>query len=144
MTIINKGAKTVVFMTNKFYSNIKIIAVWIMLLSSDTLAQLLLKTGADKTVNSSMKINLYIIAGYSALVLSFTAWMQILKYTRLSIAEALTSLLYITVAFASFIIMKEPLTPSLIIGTILITAGVFIIGFSEGTREEQEKNTEKS
>ncbi len=125
-------------MLNKLYENIKIVLVWVMLLSCDTVAQLLLKIGADKTVNSSMKINLYIIAGYSTLVLSFIAWMQILKYTRLSIAEALTSLLYITIAFTSFFFMKEPITPSIVIGTILITAGVSIISFSEGNREEKD------
>ena len=108
---------------------------WILLVSSDTVAQLLLKLGAMKGVQTGSHVNRYIIIGYSFYAISFVAWMQILKHTRLSIALAAASVLYITVAVASHFLMGEEMTLHLIIGTILIATGVFILGWSEGKKE---------
>lgn len=113
---------------------IKAAFFWLLLVSSDTVAQLILKLGAVKTAEAG-KINYLIFVGYSFYAVSFIAWMQILKTTRLSIALSAASVLYITIAVASHFLMEEPLTPHLIIGTILIATGVFILGWSEGKKE---------
>ncbi len=110
---------------------------WLLLVSSDTVAQLLLKLGAMKGVETGNRVNYLIIAGYSFYAVSFLAWMQILKRTRLSIALSAASVLYITVAVASHFLMGEALTMQIIIGTILIATGVFILGWGEGKKEGQ-------
>lgn len=108
---------------------------WVLLVSSDTIAQLLLKLGAMKVKEAGWGINYLIVAGYSFYAVSFVAWMQILKTTRLSIALSAASVLYITVAVASHFLMGEALTFHLILGTILIATGVFILSVSEAKKD---------
>lgn len=112
---------------------------WVLLVSSDTAAQLLLKLGSMKMAATGWRVNYLIIVGYSFYAVSFVAWMQILKTTRLSIALSAASVLYITVAIASHFLMDEPLTFHLIAGTILIATGVFILGLSEAKKDETHK-----
>lgn len=87
----------------------------------------MLKTGAVNSDFSHWKVDNMVIAGYSLYIVSFIAWMQILKVTRLFVALSAASVLYITVAFASHLFMGEKITPQLIIGTVLIASGVFIL-----------------
>lgn len=110
------------------YKRIQTAVFWLLLVASDTTAQLFLKVGAVKTASSGWKINYLIFAGYSFYIVSFIAWMQILKTTRLSIALSAASILYISVAIASHIFIKEAITLHIIIGTVLISLGVFILG----------------
>lgn len=101
---------------------------WLVLLASDTSAQVLLKTGSVRTMASGWKLNYLVVCGYSFYILSFVAWMQILKCTRLSIALTASSLLYITVPLASWLLLGEGLPPNVIVGSALITVGVFLLG----------------
>lgn len=110
-----------------------------MLVASDTAAQLLLKTGTVSSDFSHWKVDGLIIAGYSLYIVSFIAWMQILKITRLFVALSAASVLYITVAFASHLFLGEKITPHLIIGTVLIASGVFILS-SAGTNNPAGNN----
>lgn len=107
---------------------------WILLVASDTAAQLLVKMGAVGYPPSKWPIHPLILFGYSFYILSFVAWMQILKYTRLSIALSAASVLYITVAFASHSVLGEAITIRITIGTVLISIGVFILGWSESKK----------
>ena len=112
---------------------------WVLLLLSDTVSQIIIKTGAAD-VSTKSWINIWVVVGYSMTFLSFIFWMQILRITRLSIALATASLLYISIPFASHFILNEKIQNSLIVGTLFITVGVFILGFNEGRREEEEKH----
>lgn len=116
------------------YKKLKAIFFWFLLVASDTTAQLLVKEGAVK-ISSSSWINYLIPLGYSFYIISFIAWMQILKNTRLSIAISAASVLYITVAIGSHIFLGETITIRITIGTILISAGVFILAWSESKKE---------
>ena len=113
---------------------IKLLMLWIVLLSIDTGAQLLMKIGALKT-SLADPIQLKVILGLSLYLGAFTVWMQILKFMRLSIALAITSLLHITVLVSSFFILGEQIKLPLIIGTIFISIGVIILGISEEQEE---------
>ncbi len=106
---------------------------WFLLVTSDTAAQILVKLGAVRT--SGWKVNYLIPVGYSFYIISFIAWMQILKSTRLSIALSAASVLYISVAFASHFFLGEAITIHITVGTILISAGVFLLGWSESRRK---------
>ncbi len=113
---------------------LKTIFFWLLLVSSDTTAQLLVKAGAVKSSWSGWMPNYLIPVGYSFYILSFIAWMQILKHTRLSIALSAASILYITVAIGSYVFLGEPLTANIAIGTLFISAGVFILAWSESKK----------
>lgn len=103
--------------------------VWIILLSSDTASQILLKSGAVQT--KGWKVHYLVYGGYGLYILSFIAWMYILKTTRLTIALAAASLLYITIAGASYVFMGETIGSSLVAGTVLIAAGVYLLSLKE-------------
>ena len=93
--------------------------------------------GAVSLPSSGLKINYLIIVGYSFYIFSFIAWMQILKSTKLSIALTTASVLYITVAIVSYIFLDEVITDKIIIGTILISSGIFIINWGNKDKEEK-------
>jgi drug/metabolite transporter (DMT)-like permease len=113
------------------YKTFKVLIFWLVLVSSDTVAQLMLKVGAVKTASSGWVPNYLILSGYSLYIVSFVAWMQILKNTRLFIALSAASLLYITIPFASHFYLGETLTPSLLTGALFIAAGVLVLGLRE-------------
>lgn len=115
--------------------HLKTAALWMLLLTSDTVAQILLKIGAVKTQTSGWRVHYLVFVGYSVYMVSFVAWMQILKTTRLSIALTAASMLYITIAVASHFLMGEAITNHVIIGTILIATGVFVLGIGEGRKD---------
>lgn len=115
---------------------LKAVFFWILLISSDTVAQLLLKLGALRVASSGNIFNYLLVLGYGFYFISFIAWMQILKTTRLSIALSAASLLYVTIAFASHFLLGEKITVQLTIGTILISVGVFILGWSESKKRK--------
>ena len=116
------------------HKKLKMIFFWLLLVSSDTTAQLLVKVGAVKSTWSGWMPHYLIPVGYSFYIISFIAWMQILRNTRLSIALAAASILYITVAIGSYIFLGEPLTVNIAIGTLLISTGVFILAWSESKK----------
>ena len=115
----------------RFKKTFIVIVLWFVLLSSDTIAQLLLKKGAMSGRESGNVLNYLILGGYSLYIVSFVAWMQILKTTRLFIALSAASVLYITVAYSSHFFMGEVITTNIIIGTVFISLGVFLLGFGK-------------
>jgi drug/metabolite transporter (DMT)-like permease len=116
----------------------KQIIFWLFLITTDTVAQLMIKTGAVKISKISW-VNPWIVFGYSMYILSFVAWMQILRTMRLSIALAMASMLYISISVTSHFFMGEVITIPIIIGTCFISVGVFILGYNEGKKEDHEK-----
>lgn len=108
---------------------------WVVLLFSDTMGQLLLKMGAVKAASSGWMPNYLIFSGYGFYVISFIVWMQILKNVRLFIALAASSIMYITIAFGSYLLMGEVITREIILGTVFIAAGVFLLGMGRGAED---------
>lgn len=104
---------------------------WFILIASDTIAQIMLKIGSVKTASSGWVPNYLIVTGYSMYIISFVAWMQILKNTRLFIALAATSILYVTIPLASHFYLGESLPLPLLIGAVFIAAGVVVLGLKE-------------
>ena len=121
---------------SKILKTIKIFSLWIILIAADTAAQTLVKVGARNSDIMNLKFNYFIIFGYSIYIICFITWLQILKFTRLAIALATAALVYIAVAFSSYFFLGETISVSIIIGTICISTGVFIIGYSQGKKEE--------
>ena len=109
----------------------KILVFWVILVATDTIAQLLLKLGAVKSALSGWAPNYLIVSGYSLYIVSFIAWMQILKNTRLFIALSATSVLYITIPFASHFFMGEAITFPILIGALFIASGVLVLGLKK-------------
>ena len=109
------------------------IALWTALILSDTSGQLFLKLGAVKAASSGWVPNAFILSGYLFYALSFAVWMQLLKETRLFIALSGSTIVYVTIAIGSHFLIGEALSGQVILGTVLISAGVFLIGWGKGT-----------
>lgn len=111
----------------------KSILLWAILILSDTTAQLLLKHGAVKAASAGWLPNYFILFGYSCYILSFAVWMQLLKDTRLFIALSGATIVYVTIAFGSHYILGEELSGRVLLGTALISSGLFLIGWGRET-----------
>lgn len=118
---------------NKTLSLLNVI-IWVLLLSSDTAAQLLFKVAAINFSGGVWLSNYSFYLAYVFELLSFLLWMRIIKDTRLSIALALTAILYITVSVTSYIFFHEQISLIQWIGTLLIAAGTCLLGYHEGTK----------
>jgi drug/metabolite transporter (DMT)-like permease len=106
----------------------KVFLLWTTLVVSETTAQLLLKVGASDLQTTTYGLNFKIIGGYALYVISFLIWMQILKFTKLYVALAAASVVFITIAIGSHYLLGEPVTFNTLIGTICVSCGIFIIG----------------
>ena len=111
-----------------------ILMVWVLLLSSDTAAQLLFKMAAMNFSKGIWLLNYSFALAYFFELLSFLLWMRIIKDTRLSIALALTASLYITVSLSSYIFFHESINLVQWIGTLFIAAGTCLLGYFEGVK----------
>jgi drug/metabolite transporter (DMT)-like permease len=61
-------------------------------------------------------------------------WLFILSRVPLSIAYPVQSIAYVLAVFGAYFIFNEPLSPTKIIGAILIILGVSLIGLSPNTQ----------
>jgi drug/metabolite transporter (DMT)-like permease len=74
---------------------------------------------------------------FSGLVLYGAAtilWLFILSRVPLSVAYPVQSIAYVLAVFGAYFIFHEPLSPTKIIGVILIILGVSLIGISANTQ----------
>lgn len=114
---------------------------WILLLSSDTAAQLLFKMAAVNFKQGIWLSNLPFALAYIFELSSFVIWMFIIKYSRLSISLALTALLYITVSIGSYLFFHEAIKPITWLGTSFITLGACMLGFLAGKKVTTDSST---
>lgn len=67
------------------------------------------------------------LGGIAVYIISTFYWFSILKRFDLTKVYPLQSMSYIVVLILGHLILKEPLTKNVVIGTMIIVAGVFII-----------------
>ena len=95
--------------------------------------QILWKTGIKEVSMGSIKeiiallLNKYMLAGIFVYITSTFYWFTIIKKFDVTKVYPLQSMSYIIVLILGYFILKEPITKSTIIGTIVIVLGVFII-----------------
>jgi drug/metabolite transporter (DMT)-like permease len=113
------------------------VVLWITLICSDTLAQIMLKLGAMKAASSEWAPNAFILCAYGCYIISFLVWMQILKRVRLFIALSAATVVYATIALSAHFLFKEKITNQVIVGTIFIATGLFMLGWKKrGSKDE--------
>lgn len=117
-------------------------SIFLLLLSMilGMIGQFLLKKGVlssplEPNFIALMKtfISPYVILGFTMYGLSSISWLFVLKKLPLSIAYPTLSLSYIIIVIMSYFLFSEPLTPSKIIGVLLIMTGVIFL-FSRGVQ----------
>jgi drug/metabolite transporter (DMT)-like permease len=69
-----------------------------------------------------------ILLGLAIYIFEYIAWLGFLSYTPLSVAFPLSSIHNITILAASRLLLREAVGKSRWIGSLLIVAGIFLIG----------------
>ena len=96
-----------------------------------TFGQTCAKYGALKIAEGGSVLNIYILLGYTFLILRGLVWVVILKKMRLSFAYPFISISYVLILAISYYFFDEVIGINNIIGTVLIMLGVFAIGLSQ-------------
>lgn len=74
----------------------------------------------------------YILLGFSAYAISAVIWVWILRQVNLSFAYPMISLSYVLVVLLSAFLLGEKIPAVTIVGLVLISAGVSLIGIGYG------------
>ncbi|OHD56659.1 MAG: hypothetical protein A2Y33_13130 [Spirochaetes bacterium GWF1_51_8] len=97
------------------------------------LGQILFKKGVDgisaEGINFYLEMfrNIWIILGGVAYGVSFILWMQVLKIYDVSFARPITAAGYIVTYILAIAFLGESFTWQRLLGTALVTAGVFLM-----------------
>ena len=109
--------------------------LWIVLITSETALQLLLKAAGAELGEASASVDWIagVVSTPAALgagacyLGTFVSWMLILRRTELSLAFPATALTYVSVLLGSHWVFGEPLEPWRYIGVALIVGGVSLL-----------------
>jgi drug/metabolite transporter (DMT)-like permease len=105
----------------------------------DTATQILWKVSAGNVPDSvalwdipgaMLDQPLFVLFG-ALMVLKLINWLQVLKIADLSYAKPVTSLSYVTVSVASFVVLHERLHWVQIVGILIVIAGVWCISYPD-------------
>ncbi|MEI8055130.1 MAG: EamA family transporter [bacterium] len=119
-----------------------ILALILLAVVFNTVAQLALKTGIDRVgafvfhwsnfipVILKLVISPWVIVGLFIYVGSVGIWLMVLSRTPISIAYPLSSLAYVTSAIAAYYLLGENLSTLRIAGIIVILVGVYMVARS--------------
>lgn len=76
---------------------------------------------------AGVRINAWLIAGITVLGLSTLVWLSVLRTVPLNYAYPVMALAFIVVPAMSFLVLGEPLSLKLGLGSLLIAAGLAVI-----------------
>lgn len=111
------------------------VALWALLITSESTAQIAMKLGGDDLTNMSFGVNWLITALTNPAVLvavgcymaSFLIWMLILRSTRLSVAFPLSSLVFVGVLLGSWLGLGEQISWLRWVGVLIIIGGIALM-----------------
>jgi drug/metabolite transporter (DMT)-like permease len=96
-----------------------------------TAGQTFSKAGADLIASGEGYVNLFVIAGYSMLILRGVIWVFLLSKLKLLFAYPLMSSTYVLVLVIAAHLFGEVITPSNIAGSLLIMTGITLLSLGE-------------
>jgi len=95
--------------------------------------QLLLKRAMESTIGSGFRqrtFGVHIVGGTATMAISYFLTLGLLQQLDLSYLYPFQGLTVIFISAAAAFWLREKLTPQLIIGSLLITAGVVLVSIS--------------
>jgi uncharacterized membrane protein len=101
------------------------IIISLVIIFLTTVGQILLKIGANQKTGHQF-LNRYVISGYLVFVLTIVFSYILMKVIPLKYFTVIMSSTYVVVMFASRMVLNETIKKDRIIGTVLITPGVFV------------------
>lgn len=105
------------------------LAIYLTSVFLASVAQILLKIGADRQYDSRIReyLNGPVISGYGLMAVSMLAGMLAYRGVPLSFGPVIESLGYVFVAILGWLFLKEKLSWRKIFGMVLIIAGILVI-----------------
>ena len=120
---------------------IKVYIFIILSAITSTISQICFKHVANKFENVSLSSRIYFFkevllnlvtwVGFIFIFLNLITWTVVLNFTDLSFAFPFCSLNYIFILITAKIILKEKISLKRIFGTLLIIAGIILVGFTK-------------
>lgn len=115
--------------------NLAIAAVWFLTIVIDTVGQLAFKAAASENTQhdgiahwKAMAIRPWIWIGITSYIIEFFTWLIFLSLVRLSDGVMLGSINIVVILIAGRLFFNEKLTRNRLIGVILISLGVTVVG----------------
>jgi drug/metabolite transporter (DMT)-like permease len=68
-------------------------------------------------------------------IAGFFCWILVLKNTKISIAFPLTSVSFVAVLVASWLIFDEPITPQHYVGTLFLLFGIYLLSKNDKLKQ---------
>jgi drug/metabolite transporter (DMT)-like permease len=115
--------------------NLTVIVVWIITIVIDTVGQLAFKAAASEHNHhnglahwKAMAMRPWIWIGITSYIIEFITWLVFLSLVPLSDGVMLGSINIVVILIAGRLFFNEKLTSNRLIGVILISLGVTIVG----------------
>ena len=115
--------------------NLTVIVVWMITIVIDTIGQLAFKAAASENTQhngiahwKAMAIRPWIWVGIASYIIEFITWLVFLSLVPLSDGVMLGSINIVVILIAGRLFFNEKLTPNRLIGVILISLGVTVVG----------------
>jgi drug/metabolite transporter (DMT)-like permease len=113
-----------------------------------TASELLLKVGARETAQIAAPRWLawtgimtlgsgWVMGGISVYIVAFVNWLYVLRWVPLSIAYPVTSVVYVLIALAAWVLLGEQIGPVRWLGIGAITAGIVFCARPAADAEEK-------
>ncbi len=114
----------------------RLMLLWVVFLTLDTLAQIIFKLGGAQLENANDFISFASLALHSPMVwlaiicyvVMFVLWMLILQKMEVSQAFPLTGLTYISVPLCAYFLLNETIGWTRAVGIGIILIGVILLG----------------
>ena len=115
--------------------NLTVVAVWLLTILIDTVGQLAFKAAASENTQhdgfahwKAMLVRPWIWIGISSYIIEFVTWLVFLSLVPLSDGVMLGSINIVVILIAGRLFFNEKLTRNRLIGVVLITLGVTVVG----------------
>lgn len=112
-----------------------VILVWVVTIIVDTVGQLAFKAAATENIENQglahwkfMLSRPWLWVGIFSYILEFIVWLAFLSFVPLSEGVMLGSINIVVIMVAGRLFFNEKLTKNRLIGVILITLGVMVVG----------------
>ncbi|HEU0277834.1 MAG TPA: EamA family transporter [Rhodanobacteraceae bacterium] len=117
-----------------------LIVAWVLLVAIETLGQVAIKLAgtADRGFDLDRESILIAVStpwlwvGLACYLGAFAVWMNILEKSTLSAAFLTSAIVQVTVMFASWAVLNEPMGWVKVLGAAIIVAGILLLGGDAG------------
>jgi drug/metabolite transporter (DMT)-like permease len=113
--------------------NLRVLHLIVVSLGAFVVGQLLLKRAMESTVDGGLRQRKFVgpmLAGTAAMAVAYFLNLGLLQRLDLSYLYPFQGLSVLLIAGAAAVLLRERLTLPLIIGSILITAGIVLVSIS--------------